>query len=367
MEKNEYISGNEFNKELYERYVIVMDVGGEHTHLAVMGIKDKKNYDIIFKITKATSEIKDISDLLNEGLKGAHNDYGIEINRAVIAGAGPVSRKRSYINLTNLDISIDTREILKKTMLRKVILVNDFEAIGYGMDLLDLEKDVVLLPHVGEDMTNTNILSNTFAIIGAGRGLGVSIAYYDLVKHMHVPLPSEGGHTLFSPSSELEYDLMVYLKQNIMSHKEAHPEFERVVSGAGIINIYTFLRSRNEFSETEATKKIDGLQGIEKLRAIDENLDDPTINETINLFIKFYARAAKNLAVMSECYSGLFIAGGIVLRYLEKFKEGKFMKEFELHDVRGDLLRKVPVYIIKNKDIGLIGCCNVAVNFYNIM
>ena len=96
---------------------------------------------------------------------------------------------RGHIDLTNVDMVINVKDILENTLLRKIILVNDFEAIGYGLDLLDLEKDVFVLPHVGEDRTNSNILSNTFAVIGAGRGLGVSIAYYDLVRHMHVPLP----------------------------------------------------------------------------------------------------------------------------------------------------------------------------------
>jgi glucokinase len=284
-----------------------------------------------------------------------------------VAAAGPVSRKRTYIKLTNIDFQVNTSEILNNTLLKKVILVNDFEAIGYGLDLLDINKDVVMLPHVGEDLTNRSLLSNTFAVIGAGNGLGVTIAYYDSQKHMHVPLPSEGGHVEFSPHDEIELELVRYLKERVLKKKDVHPEFERLVSGIGMSHIYDFLRYKKIFPETEITKKIDSMQGIPKLKEIDNSQNDPTCRKTSELFFSFYARAARNLALTAECYSGLFITGGIVSHYLDTIRNGEFMREFEMHDIRNDVLRKTPVYVILNKDVGLLGCCNVAVNFYNLI
>ncbi len=368
MEQVVCINPENFNLKDYERFIIVADVGGEHSYIAIAGIKSKKNYEIIFKDIYLTTEITKIHYALNKCLEGAYKRYGIEIGRAVIAAAGPVSRKRGYIKLTNIDLVIDSQEILKNTMLRKVILLNDFEAIGYGIDMLNLNTDAMMMPHVGEDLTNPSLLSNTYAVIGAGKGLGVTIAYYDIARHMHVPLPSEGGHIEFSAHDSLELELMQYVKERIMKKKDAHPEFERFVSGNGIINIYNFLRHKKMFPETSTTKKIDGLEGISKLREIDNNLSDPTCKKTVDMFLVFYARAARNLALTAECYSGLFIGGGIILRYANLINQNKaFMKEFESHDLRSDVLRKTPVYIIKNKDVGLLGCCNVAVNFFNLI
>jgi len=367
MEQQIYINKKDFRKTDYERFVIVGDVGGEHTYVAVMGIKSSISYAIIFKRMFLTKEIPKIYDILNDALAFAYNDYGVEIGRAVIAAAGPVSRKRGYIKLTNIDLEVNAQEILDHSMMHKVMLLNDFEAIGYGLDTLDMNKDVVLLEHIGEDFTTPKDMSNTVAAIGAGNGLGMSIAYLDKTRHIHIPLPSEGGHMNFAPQSASEFELLQYLKDNVLVRRHAHPELERVLCGKGLVNIYNFLRSKKFYEETQITQRIDKLEGNEKLLAIESNVNDITCKKTMELFILFYARAARNLALISECYSGLFIVAGRMIKYSEYFNDKTFMQEFELHDQRTDVLRKIPVYLIKNNDVGLYGCCNVAVNFYNLM
>ena len=83
------------------------------------------------------------------------------------------------------------------------------------------------------------------------------------------------------------------------------------------------------------------------------------------MFINFYARAARNLALMAKCYAGLFIAGKIALKEIEFIKDKRFMEEFEKHDIRPDILKKIPVYVITNIDVSLYGCANAAVNFFS--
>jgi glucokinase len=69
---------------------------------------------------------------------------------------------------------------------------------------------------------------------------------------------------------------------------------------------------------------------------------------------------------VSECYSGLFIYSKASLIHKDLLTRREFMEIFEQHDKRTDVLRKVPVYLIVNPDVGLYGCCNVTVNFYNL-
>jgi glucokinase len=89
---------------------------------------------------------------------------------------------------------------------------------------------------------------------------------------------------------------------------------------------------------------------------------DPICKKAIQLFIRFYGRAARNLALLSQPYAGLFIAGGIVFRHPDWM--GKiFLEEFLRHEKKSDFIWKIPVYTIINPDVSLYGCCNVAVNF----
>ncbi len=367
MEKQILIQENELKKSNYQYFVIVADIGGSNAYFAVMGVKSKKEFEIILKNTISSDEIKDMNKVINDILFQAKELYDIEINRCCIGAAGPVSRRRGHIDLTNLDLRINSKDILEGTMLNKVILVNDFEAIGYGLDLLNLEKDCIKLNHIGKDLTGGWSEGNAFAVIGAGAGLGMSVVSYNQISHMHMPLPSEGGHIDFSPQDSFELELAEFLREKAHQSKDIHPEFERVLSGKGMENIFDFLRSRKDCKETDVIKQIDLLKGDQKLRTIDSNYDkDETCKKAIDMFITFYARAARTLALISECYSGLFITGRIAQKHIDKIKNKNFMIEFEKHGKKNDVLQKIPIYVITNKDVGLYGCCNVAANFYNL-
>ena len=214
MDKKIEISKEHFKKSNYKSFIIVGDVGGTNTYIAIMGVKNNKSFDAIFKNIYSTKSIKGFENLLNDTLREAKEQYDIEVNTACIGAAGPVSRKRGYVKLTNAPLEISTSELLAKTMLEKIILVNDFEIIGYGLDILDAKKDVIKLHHTGKDLTSGWVQTNTFAAIGAGTGLGMSIAPYNLDKQLHMPLPSEGGHIDFAPQSELEAELVDFLRKN---------------------------------------------------------------------------------------------------------------------------------------------------------
>jgi glucokinase len=369
IERRTVVSSLDFNRNNYQRYILVADVGGTNTYLAIMAVRNARSFDIVFKDSYLTKDLSNLHDPINETLRYAKDRHNIDVGIACVGAAGAVSLKRDNVRLTNANLEISTTDLLYNTMLRKFILLNDFEAIGYGIDLIDIDKDTIKLPHMGEDMSEDNSDINTVAVIGAGTGLGISIAPYNRKDHLHMPIPSEGGHMDFPPHNELELELMRHIQEKSIGNTNHWPDFETVLSGKGMEDIYDFLAKKKGLDETEAMKRISQLMGVEKLREIELNYEnDDVCKKTIDFFVAFYARAARNLALMTECYSGLFIAGAIALKNMEKFKENYFMEEFERHHKRSDVLKRIPVYIITNRDIGLYGCCNVAVNFlvYNL-
>ena len=363
MQRDIKIPTDDLNKSDYESFIIVADVGGTHTTIAIAGIRNSTSFDIILKHIYPTKDITAFETVLNDTLQKAKEEYDIEISKACIGAAGPVLGNREYVKLTNADLEINTSEILNRTMLNKIILLNDFEVIGYSLDLLDLNEDVMKLPHLEEDLKENSTTSN-FAVMGAGTGLGMCITPYDAEKQLHIPFPSEGGHIEFAPNNRLEMKLAKFIKKRGYQ-KDLHPDMESVVSGKGIETIYDFLMSLQLF-KTKITKQISLLEEDEKLAEIEANYErDKTCKKTIDMFITFYARAAKNLALMSKCYGGLFIAGNISLKNIEFLKDRKFMQEFEEHNKRPDILKKIPVYVIINRDVSLYGCCNAAINFFS--
>src|SRR5207249_11367260 len=86
------------------------------------------------------------------------------------------------------------------------------------------------------------------AVIAAGTGLGEAGAYWD--GRRHHPVPSEGGHADFAPRNALEVELLSRLLGRFQ-----RVSYERVLSGAGLLEVYKFLRDSGRGQEPDWLKK----------------------------------------------------------------------------------------------------------------
>ena len=188
------------------------------------------------------------------------------------------------------------------------------------------------------------------AILGAGTGLGTTLLRYDKSKQGYIPLPQEDGHALFP----VEHTSTKPLVRFIEKQKSRKVEYEDLVSGKGLENIYAYLKSTNKFSITPVTKKIDHAHSkaiiISKYRKKDQ-----TCKEVFRLFTKFYAQAARNYAVKTMAQGGVYIAGGIAAKNKDIFKTRIFKQEFL--NVNSAWLKKIPIKVILDKNVGLYGAC----------
>ncbi|MBT3408364.1 hypothetical protein HN415_06805 [Candidatus Woesearchaeota archaeon] len=338
-----------------------------------MNIKKKKSFSILFKLSHNTNKIKKFSNIVNEAIKYAKQEHKIDVTIGCIGAAGPISRKRGYIKLTNSDLEINKKKILKETTLKKVYLINNFEAIGYGIDLLDLNLDLVKLPHIEDDLTSCMTKNNTISVIGSNVGLGMVIAKYNKKLRLHEPVPSEGGHMQISPSNELEFNLIKYLIKKVIQKKDVQPDFERIISNKGIELIFDYLLTLKKYKKTLIVRKIIKMYHQDKIIEISKNYNKSNVcKKTIDIYMNFYARICSNLALISECYSGLYITELVPLKNIMNVEVKKkilmnFMKKFEKHDGKIEILKKIPVYIVTNKDVALFGCGNVVKNFSGIL
>ena len=328
-----------------------------------MGVISKSEFEIIFSQHHKSSDIDEFYLCVNNILELAHKEYNIQTSKACFDIAGPINNDRTYAKTTNLDLGISISELRNKTMLHNILLINDFEAIGFGVTLLDRvdEHQIITLHHTA-GFTQNAVPKATIAVLGAGTGLGMSILTYDHEKDLYIPHPSEGGHVDFAPKDQLEIQLVDYLKEKVTGG--SHPGFERVVSGQGITNIYNFLREIRYERPTDITKMIDALPDKRKPAQIQKHTyNSITCKKAIDMFIEFYARAARNLALTALAKGGIYIAGGIAPRMIDCLKDKRFMQEFEKNDKQASILKEIPVYVVMDYNISLIGCCNAIVNF----
>ncbi|MEB3229554.1 MAG: glucokinase [Leptolyngbyaceae bacterium] len=343
------------------------DIGGTKTilRLAEAGT-DSAAPKLLFEQEYPSSNYPDLVPMVQDFFSAAAAEvYGaVAPTKACFGIAGPVNNNTS--DLTNLSWLLEGDRLAKDLKIDKVELINDFAAIGYGVlgltdeDLCPLQD---IPPRTGAPI----------AVIGAGTGLGQCfLTPQDLAHAADQPAnaatykvyASEGGHTDFAPRSELEFHLQKYLLDKYSIDRIS---VERVVSGQGIAAIYQFLRDRQMGTESPqvgdvirewerqtgmAEKTVDPAATIAIAAA---NGDDYLSQRTMQIFAEAYGAEAGNLALKILPYGGLYIAGGIAAKNLELMKSGAFIQAFTHKGRMTNLLENMPVHVVLNPKVGLIG------------
>jgi glucokinase len=323
---------------VYKEFVLAIDMGGTNTSVGVFGVINRKRFRHIYSFFYDSQKIRNAETFIKGVIDGIYKEQKIKITKCCLSAAGPIDG--DVCKLTNADLVIDSRKVMKKTGLRRFSVINDFQAIGYGIEPMELfDRKSFSLIKRGKKVKRT-----LKAVIGAGTGLGKSFLIYD--GHRYVSMPSEGGHEAFSPSGEDEFQLMEFIKRKY--HIE-QVTFEHLVSGRGLSNIYEFLTKRRTSPE--------------KIASLYQK--SPKAKEAFDLFVKFYARAARNYTLDILPYSGVYLAGGIISKNIHIFSRPVFKSEFLSHPNRNHrtILRSIPVYAIKNYDISLYGDAYYLMNF----
>lgn len=336
-----------------DNFILAADIGGTNTRLGCFRTKGGKTPEYLVG-TRFDSKGDYLSVQISQTLELAREQLGVNIENACFAVAGIINPAGDYAVLGNLEWGVDCKKLLTETHLKKIILLNDFEALGFGTNFLseDNKKDLLTFPHPGGQYPVGNP-KGTRAVIGPGTGLGHGILVKNAQHDLYFPVHSEGSHCDLAATNPLEWELVQFLRQSIC--KQTHPDYERVVSGPGIINIYNFLCIRGDIG-SPLRKNIE--KAPDKAAAITENIEkDPVCRQAIKLFLNFFARAAKNFALTCMATGGVYLGGGITPKILPIIGAETFTEIFEDTDrpTHREALQEIPVRVILNPQTALLG------------
>lgn len=313
--------------------VLAGDIGGTKTNLALFTIEGDKISATLKEGSFKSQDYNSLTPILDEFLKGS------TVPQAVCMGvAGPVLNGK--VKLTNLVWEIDNREIAAHLALKDVSLINDLEAMAYGLAMLN-EKDTML------QQDGSVEASGNVAVIAPGTGLGQAGLFWD--GKLYHPFATEGGHTDFAPRDKFDFELYEYLQ-----YQFGHVSWERLVCGPGIYNIYRFLRE--EKKREQPNWLAEKISKGDAPAVISQNVANCELcKDTMQLFIRYLAFESANLVLKMKATGGLYIGGGIPPRILSLFDEYQFNQFFCGSGRMNLLLEKVPVKIILNTRSGLLG------------
>lgn len=330
------------------------DIGGTSARMSLVEFKnDSLSRKPFYEKTYSCSDSQSLAEIVDKFLKKAkekEQDY-TQPTKACFAIAGPVVNNTCE-KISNLGHwpRLEAEGLQQELKIEKVSLINDFAAVGYGIQILDKNnpKDLEILQDA-EPQPDAPL-----AIIGAGTGLGKG--YVTREGGTYNVGASEGGHADFAARTELEFELLLYLQER---YNISHVSVERVLSGPGIVDIFKFLRDRKFPGEPvgEILDATDPAEAIAKAAAEKSNFLSV---RTMQIFIEAYGADAGNLALYNLPYGGLYIAGGIAAKNIQLMKDSSFLKTFKEKGRLSSVMEKVPVYVVMNEAVGLIGAANYA-------
>jgi glucokinase len=315
--------------------VLAGDIGGTKTVLAILS-SEKGAREPLAKGTFPSGKYPSLEAIVGEFMWGK----GITVQRASFGVSGPVVNGRARI--TNLPWIVDSAHLSEFLGGAEIGLFNDLQAIGNSVPYLDA-SDVETL-NAGHAIER-----GVIAIVAPGTGLGEAYLVWDGAQY--VSMPSEGGHSSFSPNGPLQLELLRYLQPRF-----GHVSHERVCSGSGLPNLYAFLKETGRSVEPEWLAK-QLAESRDPNPIIVQNAVEGTAEicmMAVDLFAAILGAEAGNMALKVMSTGGVYLGGGMPPRILPRLRQ-VFLQAFEDKGRLSEVLDNMPVHVITRPDAALFG------------
>jgi|SRR5437660_3016175 len=315
------------------------DIGGTKTRLAVFSSIAELRTPLLEK-TFPSAHYSSLEALVQEFLTQGNVP---SIQQASFGVAGPILDGTAKI--TNLPWTMNEENLRHTLQIPSVHLLNDLDAMAHAVPLLQTAD----LYTLNEGQPERH---GTLAVIAPGTGLGEAFLLWDGTAYQS--RPSEGGHTDFAPTDPMQVELLGYLLKQF-----EHVSYEQVISGRGIPHIYNFLKQIGTYHEpprlAEQLAAAADPAPIIAQAALSQEEGCELCIATLKLFAAVLGAETGNLALKVLATGGVYIGGGIPPRILSYLDSEDFMRAFHNKGRFSEMLSHVPVHVILNPDVALMG------------
>ena len=279
------------------------------------------------------------------------------IDAACFGVAGAVTGQ--VARMTNVPWRVDGAAVAKALGFKRSRVLNDLEALAYGVTVLQPDELAVL--QQGVALTDGNA-----AVIAAGTGLGEALLLN--VDGRFVPGESEGGHADFAARTARELDLVREL-----THVFGRVSVEHVLSGGGLVNVYQFTHDSFGTEPRASPNSVTPARLCEGVGEVDDPSELPArisraamdrrceqCEDALEMFVSAYGAEAGNIALRAVATAGVYVGGGIAPKILPALESGAFLEAFRAKEPMAHLVATIPVAVILNPDAGLLGAASYA-------
>ena len=314
---------------------LCIDAGGTSIRLALVNedhhIIVKKKYSIssfdggevgfLAAIDAFLQDVKDIGE-------PAH------IEELIASVSGPV--RNGKVQFTNIDWQVSESMVYDnfKTVLSPtatVTLINDFEALAYGLAALEAESTVSVYAREG--------YGDTRIVCGPGTGLG--LAALKEKNGRLVVIPSEGGHQCFPVETSTEREIREYIMEDWVS-------YEHILSGQGLQLLFSFFcqKTNVQYVTEQSPEEIIGLYKSGNVAA----------KKALEAFAYSLGAFCGNMVLALGATGGVYLWGGILKSFPPEMLKNNMVRRFQQRGRAAGYLADVPVYKIVSNEVALRGC-----------
>lgn len=240
----------------------------------------------------------------------------VYLQRRAAAGAVEAPRLAAFavatavtgdrVELTNNPWAFSCREVERELGLERLLVINDFEALALSLPQLH-GAQVEVHGTLRDD-------KRTRAVVGPGTGLGVA-ALVHAGGRWHA-VAGEGGHATLAPADDFESELLAWVRR---SHD--HVSAERLLSGTGLPLLHRAVAAVGGQDVPALTAAQIVARGVDGA--------DPLCARTLDAFCAMLGGFAGNVALTLGARGGVYVGGGVVPRFRERFRVSAFRERFE--------------------------------------
>ncbi|PKV14006.1 glucokinase family protein [Xanthomonas prunicola] len=313
---------------------IAADVGGTHVRLGHMVQASDVAIELSRYRTYRCAEHASLEAIFADFLQQRR---GV-VDAVVIASAGVALDDGSFIS-NNLPWTISPSRIGAALAVRKVHLVNDFEAVAYAAP--QMEQRAVL--QLSGPRPRHARATGPILVVGPGTGLGAAV--WINAKPRAIVLATEAGQVALASTHAQEHALL-----QILLRGRHYLPLEHVLSGPGLLHLY------DAVCELHAAPPRHRLPAAVTHAALHE--DDALARECLQRFCGLLGSAVGDMALAYGAAGGIYLAGGF-LPMIGQFLAGStFTERFLAKGNMRAVLERIPVKLVEHGQLGVLGAAN---------
>ena len=345
---------------------LLIDVGGTNVRFGISqgGVIDPRT------VSYRVSEFATFDAALAHFLT-AHPPR-LKFRSAAIAAAGPVLSSGNDVlssgrNATSEGVKITNTEwYVSPHAIRSALaadvpvhLLNDLEAVACALPYIPQHKIKSIKSGAGATVANSRKLAIN---IGTGFGSATLIETRLSGAGRFVTCPAESGHMLLATGKQQSRETIASSLINppgasanvdcleILEELHGAPlTVESVLSGMGVQRVAAAIRRCGGQDECLDTP----------LKPIDLTDVDPITRATHQLFSRFLAETAANLALASAAWGGVYFCGSVATAWARSVNHDQFSADFVGTTSMRHMLTATPIGIIEHELPSFIGLANI--------